>query len=330
MAAKKDYYQVLGVDRNADDAAIKRAYRKLAKKYHPDTNSGRPGAEEMFKEITEAYNVLSDEKKRKLYDRFGHAAFDGSMDGAGYYDQGGFRGAGHQGGGQRSKNGGFRKDGYQEFHFEGGDMDDILKNIFGGGFTQKDFGSGFTQKDFGSGFAARGQDISAKVDISFDEAVFGCEKVIRFQNPDGSCQSLQVRIPAGIDTGKKLRLSGKGMPGSNGAAAGDLLLEVTVGAKAGYERKGMDVYTTLNIPFATAALGGEVTVATLYGKVSCKIKAGTQSGSKIRLKGKGIVSMSNPAAKGDHYVIVEVEVPRYLSPEAKKKLKEFNDALRAA
>lgn len=331
MAAKRDYYQVLGVDRNADDAAIKKAYRKLAKKYHPDTNSGKPGAEEKFKEITEAYNVLSDEKKRKLYDQFGHAAFDGSMDGAGYYDQGGFRGNGYQNGSRGGyQNGSFwggsyygsGGNGYQEFHFEGGDMDDFLKDIFGSGFGRTNRGD--------SSFRTKGQDITAKVDITFEEAVFGCEKRIRFQNPDGTCQSLQVRIPAGIDTGKKLRLNGKGMPGGNGGEAGDLLLEVTVGEKAGYERRGMDVYTTVNIPFMTAALGGEATVGTLYGNVSCKIKEGTQSGSKIRLKGKGIVSMSNPAVKGDQYVTVEVQVPRHLSPEARKKLKEFNDAIRVA
>lgn len=325
MAKKRDYYDVLGVDRKADAASIKKAYRKLAKKYHPDMNGGDPGADAKFKEVTEAYNVLSDEEKRKLYDQFGHAAFDDSAGASSY---------------RGNPNGN-----YQEFHFEGQNMEDIFKDLFGGGFRQSGTGqggfSGFGQSGSGrggfsgfyqgsagqggfSGFAADGQDASARVEISFDEAVFGCDKVIRFQDPDGSIQSLQVHIPAGIDSGKKIRLSGKGMPGINGGKDGDLLLEVTVGSKAGYERKGMDVYTTVNIPFMTAALGGEVTVSTLYGNVSCKIKEGTQSGSRIRLKGKGIVSMQNPSVKGDQYVTVQIQVPRHLSPQAKQKLREFN------
>ncbi len=166
----------------------------------------------------------------------------------------------------------------------------------------------------------------AEVTVGFDEAAFGCDKVIRLQdpsNPGGGVQSLQVHIPAGIDTGKSIRLKGKGMPGVNGGEAGDLLLKVTVAAKPGYERKGMDVYTTVHVPFATAALGGETVVQTLYGNVLCKIREGTQSGSKIRLRGKGIVSMKDPSVHGDQYVKVEVDVPRHLTPAAKQKLREF-------
>lgn len=305
MAGKKDYYEVLGVGRNADEATIKKAYRKLAKKYHPDMNGDNPEAAARFKEVTEAYNVLSDKEKKKLYDQFGHAAFDGSGNTSDFYKNG---------------NGS-----YQEFHFEGGDMDDILKNIFGDGFSQ----SGFSQDGFGYGgfrqsnFRQKGKNVSAGIEVSFDEAVFGCDKVIQLQNPDGVVQSLKVHVPAGIDTGKKIRLRGQGMPGMNGGEAGDLMLEVTVGKKPGYERKGMDVYTTLNIPFTTAVLGGEVIVPTLYGNVSCKIQEGTQSGSKIRLRGKGIVSMKNPQVKGDQYVTVQIQVPRHLNPEAKQKLREF-------
>lgn len=305
MAGKKDYYEVLGVGRNADEATIKKAYRKLAKKYHPDMNGDNPEAAARFKEVTEAYNVLSDKEKKKLYDQFDHAAFDGSGNTSDFYKNG---------------NGS-----YQEFHFEGGDMDDILKNIFGDGFSQ----SGFSQGGFGYGgfrqsnFRQKGKNVSAGIEVSFDEAVFGCDKVIQLQNPDGVVQSLKVHVPAGIDTGKKIRLRGQGMPGMNGGEAGDLMLEVTVGKKPGYERKGMDVYTTLNIPFTTAVLGGEVIVPTLYGNVSCKIQEGTQSGSKIRLRGKGIVSMKNPQVKGNQYVTVQIQVPRHLNPEAKQKLREF-------
>ena len=299
MSRKRDYYEVLGLDKSADAVAIKKAYRKLAKKYHPDTNAGNPQAEEKFKEVTEAYNVLSDEEKKKLYDRFGHAAFE---EGAG---------DGHfQGNPQGS---------YQEFHFDGADvdLDDLFGNFFGGGFRRE-------------AFSGKGQDVTACVEVSFEEAALGCEKTIRFQHPDGSMQSLQVHIPAGIDHGQKVRLQGKGMPGRNGGEAGNLLLEVQVRESASFERKGMDVYSTVNVPFITAALGGEVIVNTLYGKVSCKIKEGTQSGTKIRLRGKGIVSMKNPSVKGDQYVTVEIQVPRHLNPEAKKKLKEFYDASRVA
>ena len=150
--------------------------------------------------------------------------------------------------------------------------------------------------------------------------------MIRLQNPSdpkNGVQSLQVHIPAGIDTGKSIRLKGKGAPGVNGGDPGDLLLKVTVAGKPGYERKGSDVYTTVRIPYTTAVFGGEAVVNTLYGNVICKIREGTQSGSKIRLRGKGIVSMKNPSVYGDQYVTVQIEVPTNLNPAAKQKLKEF-------
>ena len=312
MADKRDYYEVLGVARNADDAAIKKAYRKLAKKYHPDMNKDNPSAEEKFKEVTEAYNILSDKEKRKLYDQFGHAAFD---------EGGGNAGAG----------------GYQEFHYSGDNLDDIFDGIFGG-FKGKGFGSGFHSKGFHTqdfeedgGFFGRGgrsrsqegEDILAKVDVTFEEAALGADKVIHFRSPDGKDESLQVHIPAGIDSGQKIRLKGKGMPGRNGGGAGNMLLEVNVLKKPGFERKGMDIYTTVEIPFATAALGGEAIVPTLNGRVSCKIKEGTQSGTKIRLKGKGIVSMKNASEKGDEYAVIQIQVPKHLSPDARQKLTEF-------
>ena len=167
----------------------------------------------------------------------------------------------------------------------------------------------------------------AKVEVSFEEAALGADKVIRFRAPDGSEQSLQVHIPAGIDSGQKIRLKGKGMPGQNGGGAGSLLLEVTVQSKPGFERKGMDIYTTVEIPFETAVLGGETIVPTLSGRVSCKIKEGTQSGTKIRLKGKGIVSMKNPSQKGDEYAVIRIRVPRNLSADAKQKLQEYAKAV---
>ena len=230
MAAKRDLYEVLGISKTADEKTIKKAYRKLAKKYHPDMNPGDKTAEQKFKEATDAYNILSDPEKRKLH---------------------------------------------------------------------------------------------ADISISFDEAVTGCDKVIHLQDQNGAMQSLQVHIPAGIDTGKSVRLRGKGNPGIGGGEAGDLFLKVTVGEKQGFERKGNDVYTTINVPFSTAVCGGEAVIKTLYGNVICKIKEGTQSGSKIRLRGKGMPLMKNPSQKGDQYAVVQIQVPRNVSQQAKNKLKEF-------
>lgn len=350
MAQKRDYYEVLGVNKSVTDAEIKKAYRKLAKKYHPDMNKDNPKAEELFKEVTEAYEVLSDKEKRKLYDQFGHAAFDEGAGQGGAYGAGGqgfgsgaggfggfggqgFRGGFSGGGGfGNSGFGGFGSgnfggggggsfhfngnsgDGYQEYYYTGDNLDDIFDGFFGG--SRK-----------GRSRSKDGEDVLAKVEVSFEEAALGADKVICFRAPDGSEQSLQVHIPAGIDSGQKIRLKGKGMPGQNGGGAGSLLLEVTVQSKSGFERKGMDIYTTVEIPFETAVLGGETIVPTLNGRVSCKIKEGTQSGTKIRLKGKGIVSMKNPSQKGDEYAVIQIRVPRNLSADAKQKLQEYAKAV---
>ncbi|MDO5411119.1 MAG: J domain-containing protein [Lachnospiraceae bacterium] len=325
---KKDYYEVLGVSRTADASAIKKAYRKLAKKYHPDSNEGNAYAAEKFKEVNKAYDILSDEKKRKLYDQYGDAAFDGTA-----FDEtaGGFTG---------TKNGGFGNGAYRaysnpngsfhEYHFEGGeDMDDILKNIFGGAGTFHGRTSGgfqnsrFSGTHFDRGFFENGSDIQSEIEVSFDDAAFGGKKRIQLQDEHGQVQSLEVNIPAGIEDGKVIRLKGKGAPGRNGGEAGDLFLKVKVHDKPGFRREGQDVYTTVTVPFAAAALGGEAKIATIYGDVVCRIKAGTQSGSKIRLKGKGIAVMGNPSVRGNQYVTVEVAVPENLSPEARQKLREF-------
>lgn len=344
--AKRDYYDVLGVSRSASASEIKKAYRKLAKKYHPDTNAGNKEAEQKFKEVTEAYNVLSDEEKKKMYDQFGHAAFDGSAPNGAYQGNAGNYGSGFGGsysGAYQDANGA-----YHEYHFNSSDMGDIFDDMFGNIFHGDESGKGFGSfrsgntggfKGFGSGGSKgfggqyyqnapqKGSDIHADVTVGFDEAAFGCDKIITLQNPsDGSSQSLKVHIPAGIDTGKSVRLRGKGQPGFQGGEAGDLFLKVTVANKPGYERKGLDVYTTIQIPYTTAVFGGEARVHTLYGDVMCKIKEGTQSGSKIRLRGKGIVSMKNASVHGDQYVTVEIQVPKYLNQEAKEKLKEYQRA----
>ncbi len=354
MAVKRDYYEVLGIDRNADAAAIKKAYRKLAKKYHPDTNAGSAEAEARFKEVTEAYSVLSDPEKKKLYDKYGHAAFE---EGAPNGNWEGFGGQGFDGRGF----GGFGdgQGGYRTYHFETGDaqdMDDLFGDLFGDFFGRKEgnaqkqggsrkkggrtfgggfghgFGSGasggFHMGGFGQENGSRGADVEAEVSVSFDEAAFGCEKRIRLAGADGRAQSLQVRIPAGIDDGQSIRLQGKGQPGRGGAGSGDLFLKVKVGKKPGFERKGMDIYSTVQVPFITAVLGGEVLVPTITGNVMCKIREGTQSGTKIQLRGKGIVSMKDAGTYGSKYVTVQIQVPKNLDAEAKRKLKEFDDACR--
>lgn len=305
---KKDYYEVLGISRSADEKEIKRAYRKLAKKYHPDTNPGDRQAEQKFKEATEAYNVLSDAEKKKLYDQYGFAAFED-----------GFRSDTDHTGGRDSFSG--------SFHFGGADMgdmgdmggafDDLFGSMFGGGF-----GNSYESRHF----RQKGADAQADIQISFDEAVLGCDKVIHLRDGNGKTSSLQVHIPAGIDEGQSVRLKGKGASGINGGAFGDLMLKVHITPKAGYERKGNDVYVTVNIPYTTAVLGGEAIVPTLTGKVSCKIAPGTQSGSKIRLKNKGIPSMKNPAHRGDEYIVIQIEVPKNLSPDERQKLMEYERA----
>ena len=326
MTKAKDYYEVLGVDKNADDETIKKAYRKLAKKYHPDTNAGNAEAEKKFKEISEAYAVLSDKEKRKEYDQFGNGDFEGGNPFGG-------------GTSYRYYTNGDPNQGYQEFHFEGGNMDDIMEELFGhmggmghmgGGFGSDHshrrsrtsfYNSGF-DNGFDGGFAgsSMNNNIETEMTISFDDAVFGCDKLISLQDPHSSAapKKLKVHIPAGIASGQTVRLKGKGR-----TSAGDLLIKVTVEEKIGYERKGMDIYTTVNIPYEIAALGGEATIPTLYGNVKCKIKEGTQSGCKIRLKGKGVVSMKNSSQYGDQYATVQIQVPRHLSAEAKQKLREY-------
>lgn len=316
---KQDFYSVLGVSRTADAAEIKKAYRKLAKKYHPDTHAGDKNAEEKFKEITEAYEVLSDQEKKKLYDQFGHAAFDGSM--------------GRDPGKSDTNTG--NRGSYQEYHFNGGDadMEDLLKRFFGGGSRFSGMGgfggfsgAGSFRENEGFGSSA---DVTAGLEIDLEDAAFGAEKTIQFRDQQGNYQTLQVHIPAGIDTGKKIRLKGRGNTGRNGRR-GDLFLEVSLRKKQGYERKGNDLYTTAEIPYTTAVFGGEAVVPTLYGKVTCRIPEGAQSGSRIRLRGKGMPLIKNPSAKGDEYITLQIQVPRHLSEEARRKLREYQAAARTA
>lgn len=359
---KRDYYEVLGVDRNADDAALKKAYRALAKKYHPDMNPGDKEAEKKFKEASEAYAVLSDAEKRRQYDQFGHAAFEGGAGGAG----GGFGG----------------------FDFSGADFGDIFGDIFG-----DLFGGGRRGGRAGNG-PMQGANIRKGVRITFEEAVFGCEKELEvvIKDPCTTCngtgakpgtspetcqkcggkgqvvytsqsffgtvqnvqtcpdchgtgkiikekcsdcagtgyvaskKTIQVSIPAGIDNGQSIRIRGKGEPGTNGGPRGDLLVEVTVSRHPVFVRQDMHIFSTAPISFAQAALGGDVRIKTVDGDVLYNVKPGTKTDTKVRLKGKGVPSLRNKQVRGDHYVTLVIQTPEKLSAEAKEALRKF-DAL---
>ncbi len=363
MAEKRDYYEVLGVDRGADDATLKKAYRKLAKKYHPDMNPGDKEAEAKFKEATEAYGVLSDPDKRRQYDQFGHAAFENGGGGAG---AGGFGG----------------------FDFGGGDMGDIFGDIFG-----DLFGGGGSRRRANNG-PMKGANLRAVVHITFEEAVFGCQKELEINLKDtcttchgtgakpgtspetcskcngtgqitytqqtmfgsvrnvttcpdcggtgkiirdkctvchgtgytSSRKRIQVNIPAGIDDGQSIRIREKGEPGVNDGPRGDLLVEVQVTRHPIFQRQDMNIFSTAPITFAQAALGGDVKISTVDGDVLYTVKPGTQTDTKIRLKGKGVPSLRNSNVRGDHYVTLVVQTPTKLNEKAKEALRAFDEA----
>ena len=357
MAEKRDYYEVLGVPKNASDADIKKAFRTLAKKYHPDMHPGDKECEEKFKEAQEAYAVLSDAEKRKQYDQFGHAAFDGTGGGAGGFD------------------------------FSGMDMGDIFGDIFG------DFFGGGGARRRGNDGPMKGANLRTSVRITFEEAVFGCEKEIEMvlkdecavchgtgakpgTNPEtctkcggkgkvvftqqsffGTVQNvqtcpdcngtgkvvkdkcpdcrgtgyiarkrkIQVTIPAGIDNGQSVRIREKGEPGVNGGPRGDLLVEVVVSRHPIFQRQDMNIYSTAPVTFAQAALGGEIRINTVDGDVLYEVKPGTQTDTKIRLKGKGVPSLRNKEVRGDQYVTLVVQTPTGLNNEAKEALRHFDE-----
>lgn len=355
---KKDLYAILGVKRDADASQIKKAYRKLAKKYHPDSNAGNAEAEKKFKDVSEANSILGDAEKRKIYDEYGYEAFASGMDPkeyakrmeeakkagfGGFGGYSGFEGFGSGGTyGRSGRSGVFRgKDGgYTSFHFEGGapdDYGDLFEHLFrnagsntGGSYrnyrSSGGFG-GFGGASGGPGFQTTAQNLDAEfpVHISFEEAVLGCDRSIRLQKPDGSgTQTLRVHIPAGIDDGKSVRLRGKGNISADGNRKGDLLLKVSVEESRDYSRKGQDLYTTVNVPFITAVLGGEAEVRMPGGrKILCKIPKGTDAGKKIRIRGKGIHPEKSSAQPGDLYVTVQVQVPKDLTDAEIRKLREF-------
>lgn len=358
--AKRDYYEVLGVGRDADDAAIKKAYRALAKKYHPDMNPGDKEAEKKFKEASEAYAVLSDPEKRRQYDQFGHAAFEGGAGGAG---------------------------GFGGFDFNGADFSDIFGDIFG------DLFGGGRRGGRANNGPMKGANIRKSIRITFEEAIFGCEKeldlilkdpcedchgtgakpgtspetcpkcggrgqvVYTSQSFFGTVQNVQtcptcggsgkvikekcpkcsgtgytssrkrikVTIPAGIDNGQSVRIRDKGEPGINGGPRGDLLVEVNVSRHPVFQRQDVHISSTVPISFAVAALGGDVRIPTVDGDVIYTVKPGTKTDTKVRLKGKGVPSLRNPQVRGDHYVTLVIQTPERLSAEAKEALRRFDE-----
>jgi len=292
----KDYYAVLGVEKSASTEAIKKAYRKLAVKHHPDKNPGDKAAEERFKEITEAYAVLSDAEKRRQYDQFGEAGF-------------------HQ---RFSQEDIFRNadinDIFREFGIGG---DDLFSQLFGGrggGFRGGTFHGGRTRP-------VRGQDLLLRLTIPFRQAILGGERQIDLGR-HGHGEPIKVRIPPGVESGQKLRVAGKGAPSPASGPAGDLLLEIEVGTDPVFTRDGQDLAVTVAVPFSGACLGTSVEVPTLEGNKRVKVKPGTKSGSRIRLKGFGVPG--HPA--GDLYAIVEVAVPEELTAEQEKLLVKLRDS----
>ena len=363
MAEKRDYYEVLGVDRTASDADIKKAYRNLAKKYHPDANPGDSTAEAKFKEINEAYSVLSDSETKARYDQYGHAGTDPNF------------GAGGFGGGFGGFGGGFGGDAF--------DLGDLFGDLFGGG-----------RRSSRPNAPQKGADIETYITLTFEEAAFGCTKEIEFtrvetcktckgsgangstgvetcktcngtgtvrtvqRTPFGSMQSqrpcsackgtgkiikdpcteckgsgvnrikkkLSVNIPAGIDDEQRVILRGQGNHGVNGGPAGDLYVEVRVKPHKLFVREGNDIHFEMPISYAEAVLGAKLTVPTLEGESEFSIPEGTQTGSVFSLRGKGIPQV-NGKGRGDIYVTVTVEVPKALNSKQKELLKQFDEAM---
>lgn len=299
MASKRDYYEVLGVSKNASDDEIKKAYRKLAVKYHPDKNPGDKEAEAKFKEINEAHDVLSDKQKRARYDQFGHAGVGGAGGNP-------FSGGGASGG---NPFGGFDFNG-QTFNFDfggGGGLDDILGSIFG-------FGGGARRP-------RRGADYQASVVLTFEEAIFGTTKTVDLNGKD-----LKVKIPAGIDDGMSIRLRGKGgkAPTKDGED-GDLYVRVKVKPHKHLTREGAIILSEEKIDMVDAALGCEIEVETVDGTVRMKVPAGTQSGTPFKLSGHGVPFRAD-GDRGPHIVTIVVETPRNLTKKQKDLLEEFKSA----
>lgn len=297
----KDYYKILGVDKTASQQEIKKAYRRLARQYHPDVNPGNKSAEARFKEINEAYEVLSDPEKRKKYDELGASWQQWQRMGG---DPRGFDWSQWFAGGQPRSG--------PRVHVEYGDLGDL----FGGGFSE------FFRTIFGDMGSAeyvrqtrsrRGNDVEYPVEITLEEAYNGTTRILQLDS-----RRIEVKIPAGVDTGSRVRIAGEGAAGLGGGQKGDLYLKIAVLPHKIFERKGDDLYCEVPIDLYTAVLGGEVAVPTLKGQVMLKIPPETQSGKRFRLKGLGMPNLKNPGVKGDLYAEAKIVLPHGLSKQEKE------------
>lgn len=294
----KDYYATLGVEKTASDSEIKKAYRKLALKYHPDKNAGDKAAEERFKEISEAYAVLSDSEKKQQYDQFGDQDF-------------------HQ---RYSQEDIFRGADFGDIFRDFGGGEDIFSQLFGGQGARGGRSHTFHQR---RPQPVKGHDYIMQVHIPLRQAVTGGERMIHYKH-DHQDEQIQVRIPAGIESGQKLRVAGKGGPSPTGGQAGDLLLEITVDNDPVFTREGNNLYVQVKVPFSGLCLGTSANVPTLEGKKRIKVPAGTANGGKIRLKGHGVPAHGKHSA-GDLYAQIMVEIPKKLSDEQKKLLEQLTN-----
>jgi DnaJ-class molecular chaperone len=307
--AKKDLYSVLGVSRDADEDQIRKAYRQLARRYHPDVNPGDKEAEETFKTISEAYSVLSDAERRRNYDEFGEVSLEGGFDAEKARQA---REAFGRRFGAGGRGGGFFARGGESFHFD--DLEGLFSDLFARG------GRG------GRPRGRRGADQEVEIELDFVDAVRGGEQRLSLARPtaDGGVrrETLTVRIPPGVGDGGRIRLRGKGSEGLGDGEPGDLYARIRVRPHPFFRREGRDLYLDLPVGVSEATLGAKVQVPTLEGRVTLTIPAGSDSGSKLRLRGKGVPSPSG-GAPGDLYVVVQIRVPRDLPPEAAKKLEEL-------
>jgi DnaJ-class molecular chaperone len=316
-----DYYATLGVSRGASQDELQKAYRKLARKYHPDMNPDDKAAQKKFKEVQQAYDVLSDEKKRKMYDQFGAQ-----------FEQMGGGGAGPQWSGQVPP-------GWAGFGGGGGgqpadlppDLQDLLRQFtsgggggfqFGGGGGGFPFGAGGTTRKRGKRGAQPGADVRHEVEVPFATAVMGGEVNLRLVRPGGKQETIAVKIPAGIEDGKTMRLRGQGEPSPSGGPAGDLLITVRVGTHSHYRRDGLDLIARVPVTVAEATLGAKVDVPTPHGTISLKVPPGTSSGTRLRAKGQGI--KSNVGRTGDLYAEIAIVVPKQIDDASAELVRQLD------
>jgi len=326
----KDYYKIMGVDKKATVKEIKQAYRRLARKYHPDVNPGSKEAEERFKEINEAYEVLGDTEKRKKYDELGAnwknyeqwQQAGGQASGQPFdWSQFGF--APRTGRGTRYEYRTMTEEDLQDLFGESGPFSGFYYTFFGGPSSEVKRQYQATSRP------RRGQDMEQPIEVSLEEAFDGTTRVLQITDANGRARRLEAKVPAGVQDGFRVRLAGQGMPGTGGGQPGDLYLIVHVSPHHLFERKGDDLHLKLPVPLTTAIIGGEIEVPTLNGRVMLRIPPETQNGRDFRLRGKGMPKLQEPNQYGDLYAEVKVVLPERLS-ERERKLFEELAKLRAA